>query len=436
MDRILFLTADPAAITAQLAGATLGRAAAGPLRDDVSTDEITPLPALVNFDERLAVHAYTGLKCGGRLPIAQSAIRAAGITVTVAGARYGKGSSREHSPVAERMAGIRLVIAESFERIYRQNADNVGLLTSTDMGLVDRIQAGETIGLEETDRRPRRPSPPPSSAPAACSHTARPRMHGATLATAGQAGPQTPAAQTPAAQTLATKILARHMLATPDAPATLEPGQGAFVRPGLRFIHDVYTAMARFMLHQAFGPAPALHDPATIVTFEDHFSYAHRSQAHLDRGLLPRCPRPGRSPPRLRRRARPARPRTPGRRRGLRRHLPRPRRRAVRPPRTAHRRPPTATRPTAAPSAASPSGSAPPTWPTPCAPAPSASPSPNPSASTSTAPSAPASPQRTSSSTSSPAPTSAPAQASAASSSSPAPASPRSPPTSAPPSPT
>ncbi|MCZ7153717.1 hypothetical protein NK280_24290 [Salmonella enterica] len=39
--------------------------------------------------------------------------------MTVAGNRYGKGSSREHSPAAEKLAGIRLVIARSFERIYR-----------------------------------------------------------------------------------------------------------------------------------------------------------------------------------------------------------------------------------------------------------------------------------------------------------------------------
>jgi len=38
--------------------------------------------------------------------------------------------------VAERSAGVRLVIAESFERIYRQNADNLGLFTSTDFDLI------------------------------------------------------------------------------------------------------------------------------------------------------------------------------------------------------------------------------------------------------------------------------------------------------------
>jgi 3-isopropylmalate/(R)-2-methylmalate dehydratase large subunit len=35
--------------------------------------------------------------------------------------RRGKGSSREQSPYAEMCAGIRLVIAENIERIYKQN---------------------------------------------------------------------------------------------------------------------------------------------------------------------------------------------------------------------------------------------------------------------------------------------------------------------------
>jgi len=37
-----------------------------------------------------------------------------------------KGSSREHSPRAEQLAGIRLVIAESFERLYRQQGGDFG----------------------------------------------------------------------------------------------------------------------------------------------------------------------------------------------------------------------------------------------------------------------------------------------------------------------
>ena len=84
------------------------------LRDDVSTDEITPLASLVYFDERLGRYPYTGVKCGDRLPIGVDAIRNGGFGVTVAGNRYGKGSSREHSPAAELRAGIRLVIAKKF----------------------------------------------------------------------------------------------------------------------------------------------------------------------------------------------------------------------------------------------------------------------------------------------------------------------------------
>ena len=272
--QILFLTEDPACIAAQLRGETADRI--GPLRAEISTDEITPLPSLVHFDAGLAAHAYTGVETGGVRPIGVGAVQAGGFGVTVAGARYGKGSSREHSPVAERLAGIRLVIAESFERIYRQNADNLGLFTSTDMGLVDRVRAGEAITVEELV-------------------TGRDALAASVLRAGGLlaygravlsgAGPGVPAVAGP--QTLAAKILARHALMAPGVPATVEPGQGAFVRADLRFIHDIYTAMCRFMLNEAFGGPPALHDPGSIVCFEDHYSYAHRSHAHVAGGLLP-----------------------------------------------------------------------------------------------------------------------------------------------------
>ena len=137
---ILYLCADPQRLRAQLAGHPATRAEAGALRDDISTDEITPLPVLVHFDARLERYPYTGLKAGNAFPIVRDAVRAAGFEVAVAGKRYGKGSSREHSVVAERAAGIRLVIAESFERIYRQNADNIGLFTATDFSPIPRIE--------------------------------------------------------------------------------------------------------------------------------------------------------------------------------------------------------------------------------------------------------------------------------------------------------
>lgn len=274
--RILFLTEDPACIQAQLHGADLDIASAGALRDEVSTDEITPLPSLVFFDERLADHAYTGVKAGEILPFGVGAVHAGRFSVVVGGNRYGKGSSREHSPVAEKLAGIRLVIASSFERIYRQNADNVGLFTSTDLGLVDRIRQGEAIGIEElvTGRDAIAAAVLRAGGLLAYGRTRMTEIAPAGLSSSGP-------------QTLATKILARHAVATADVPATVKPGEGGFVRADLRFIHDIYTAMCRFMLHETFGSALVLHEPETIVTFEDHYSYAHRSQAHVTRGLLP-----------------------------------------------------------------------------------------------------------------------------------------------------
>jgi 3-isopropylmalate/(R)-2-methylmalate dehydratase large subunit len=56
----------------------------------------------VHYDATLGRHAHTGFTAGGEQPIARDALRAARIEVLVAGRRYGKGSSREHSPRAER----------------------------------------------------------------------------------------------------------------------------------------------------------------------------------------------------------------------------------------------------------------------------------------------------------------------------------------------
>ena len=77
--RILFLCADPERVRAQLAGRALDRAAAGALRNEISTDEITPLPSVVHFDATLGRHAHTGFTAGGERPIARDALRAAGI---------------------------------------------------------------------------------------------------------------------------------------------------------------------------------------------------------------------------------------------------------------------------------------------------------------------------------------------------------------------
>lgn len=59
----------------------------------------------------------------------------------VAGKNFGMGSSREHAPLAIKIAGVSAVIAKSFARIFYRNAINVGL----------PVLIADTDGIEEGD---------------------------------------------------------------------------------------------------------------------------------------------------------------------------------------------------------------------------------------------------------------------------------------------
>src|SRR5690242_19699604 len=111
--RILFLTEDPELIKRQLAGEDMPwdtkNSANNPrLRDDISTDEITPAHYCFYFDQTLGEIPYAGLKTGGVLPIGRSDVKRGGFVCSISGKRRGKGSSREQSPYAEMSAGIKL----------------------------------------------------------------------------------------------------------------------------------------------------------------------------------------------------------------------------------------------------------------------------------------------------------------------------------------
>jgi len=273
--RILILGTASDAVAKQLAGYDVSLAEAGELRTDVSTDEITPLQVMLNYDEKLAQFAHTGLVINGERPVAENALVDANIAVIVAGRRYGKGSSREHSPFAELSAGIRLVIAESFERIYRQNCDNLGIFTSTDFGLIDRIRAGEDIPIEElvSDRDP----------------LAADILRAGGLLAYGQVklkGAKRLADNGISPKTLAQKIISRFVLNVDGLAWKMEPGTGGFVQADYRFIIEYYCPMAVHMLVKAFGHPLDLEAPDTIILFEDHLSYAHRSPTHVRLGLL------------------------------------------------------------------------------------------------------------------------------------------------------
>src|SRR3989442_5749403 len=145
--RILFLAEDAELVRRQLAGEDIDWHPETRLRDNISTDEITPAYICYYYDETLGDFPYLGLKCGDEFPITRGSVKGAGFVASVSGKRRGKGSSREQSPYAEMCAGIKLVVAENIERIYRENCQNLGVLATTDFSIIDKVRRGEAIPL-------------------------------------------------------------------------------------------------------------------------------------------------------------------------------------------------------------------------------------------------------------------------------------------------
>lgn len=266
--RILFLSEDCHLIHRQIQGEDLDLSEALPLRDQISTDEITPGWVCYYFDHRLGDFPYIGLKCNEGYPVGEGAVRHGGFVASVAGKRRGKGSSREASPYAERLAGIRLVLAESFERIYLQNCQNLGIYASTDFGLIERLRAGEAIPIAEFTQ-------------GLDPITAAIVREGGLFAygrgvLAGRIPVPVPE-HAPGPMTLVEKIMARHAIldAVSDRVGVprVRPGDGLFLKADWRFSHEYVTPMAASFLEQQVGPDAVLRDPASILAFRDHLTF-------------------------------------------------------------------------------------------------------------------------------------------------------------------
>jgi len=277
--RILFLTEDPELIKRQLAGEDLPWDTKNPannpkLRDDISTDEITPAHYCFYFDETLGEIPYLGLKCGSVTPIGRSDVKRGGFVCAVSGKRRGKGSSREQSPYAEMCAGIRCVIAENIERIYKQNCQNLGLLTSTNFSLIDRIRGGEEIALNEftagEDEITRQVIEYGGLFPFNVA-----RMQGKVFLPPIQDAGGGARATHSRPMTLAEKIFARHMINDKGevGVASVKPGDTGFARADLRFSHEYVTPMAAIFFERYVGKDAKVNDPSSILFFRDHLTF-------------------------------------------------------------------------------------------------------------------------------------------------------------------
>src|SRR5437870_8152069 len=246
--RILYLSEDPAFVRAQLAGNDPVWTPEMKLRDDISTDEITPAYICYYYDETLGEFPYLGLKAGGEFPVTRKTVKGGGFVCSVSGKRRGKGSSREQSPYAEMCAGIKLVIAESIERIYRENCQNFGLLTATAFSIIDKVRRGAAIPL--------------SAFTAGEGEITRGIIEYGGLFNFNVARSQgrvqlTPPGTPPRPMTLGEKIIARHWVVDPSrakigVPA-VKPGDEGFVVTDIRFSHEMSVPAAAASCNRSMG---------------------------------------------------------------------------------------------------------------------------------------------------------------------------------------
>jgi 3-isopropylmalate/(R)-2-methylmalate dehydratase large subunit len=287
--RVLFLTEDTSLIRRQLeAGddaAALETELAQRLRNDdlplmsnISTDEITPGWVCFYYDETLGQYVYVGMREGA---VKKDEVKAGGFAVVVSGLSKGCGSSRETAPYAEKAAGVQLVIAQSIEKIYGQNSQNIGLLTSTDFGLIDRIRNGEEIHLAEftTGLDPISQS--------IVEHGGLFNYNKARLA--GKVLP--PAIETKTRpMTIVEKIIARNAFVRTGkiGVEAVKPGDALFAVADVRFSHEYVTPMAESLFKQALGADARVSEPESVFAFRDHLTFLSRvmSPKHREMGLL------------------------------------------------------------------------------------------------------------------------------------------------------
>ena len=265
--RVLTLFDDPSRIRAQLDG-----------QDQTWSGE--PLAFGVNTDAMISGAActlgYTPDVLGPyflenfKEVVEKGEIRGGGFQVIVGGDAYGSGSSREVAVVAHEGGGVELVVARSFQRIFQENMVYGGMPFTTDLGVVDRLRAGEDLDLTEL-----RDALPPFFKQVAEVGGLLPY---GTAWLEGRLDPWYETARPARPMNAVEKILAARTW-TGGSPqdggarfgiAELHPGDQVLCRAAFRGVHEYTGGMVMSMYASAYGHVP-VHDPSQVAAFEDHF---------------------------------------------------------------------------------------------------------------------------------------------------------------------
>ncbi|MFA5862082.1 MAG: 3-isopropylmalate dehydratase small subunit [Candidatus Thermoplasmatota archaeon] len=112
--------------------------------DNIDTDQITPGKYLTMIT---AEELGRVVLEGARPEFAKQVKKG---DVIVAGRNFGCGSSREHAPVGIKGAGVPVVLAESFARIFYRNAINVGLPVLEVADITKKVKEGDVLEVDLT----------------------------------------------------------------------------------------------------------------------------------------------------------------------------------------------------------------------------------------------------------------------------------------------
>ncbi|NQU74907.1 MAG: 3-isopropylmalate dehydratase [Planctomycetes bacterium] len=130
--------------------------------DDVDTDQIIPAeylsynPAIAEERKYFGIYALSGVPIeqaglpDGNTPFMADGEVSSEFSVIIAGRNFGCGSSREHAPLAISAAGVGVVVAESYARIFYRNSINGGYLMplETSDRLIDQISTGDEVEVD------------------------------------------------------------------------------------------------------------------------------------------------------------------------------------------------------------------------------------------------------------------------------------------------
>jgi 3-isopropylmalate/(R)-2-methylmalate dehydratase small subunit len=127
------------------------------VRDNIDTDQIIPaqyltlVPTIPDEYEKLGSYALCGLP-DALYParFVKEGQMDSEFPIVVAGRNFGCGSSREHAPIAMGSAGAKVVLAQSFARIFFRNAVATGELYPCECidRLCDILKTGDVVTVD------------------------------------------------------------------------------------------------------------------------------------------------------------------------------------------------------------------------------------------------------------------------------------------------